>query len=150
MSIKDKYRVRRIKHSECNEWLIYKHYAKRVPSISFAFGLYSDKLEGICTYGKPASYTLCEGICGKEHSHAVYELNRLCINEGLEKNVLSYFVSCTFGFLRTGFILVSYADPNNYHTGYIYQATNWIYTGLSSREKVYFLEDGTIVSIADI
>jgi hypothetical protein len=28
-------------------------------------------------------------------------------------------------------ILVSYADTSMNHNGYIYQATNWIYTGLS-------------------
>ncbi len=29
-------------------------------------------------------------------------------------------------------IIISFADPNNFHHGYIYQATNFIYTGISS------------------
>jgi len=29
--------------------------------------------------------------------------------------------------------LVSYADTSQGHNGYIYQATNWIYTGLSAK-----------------
>ena len=33
--------------------------------------------------------------------------------------------------------IVSYADGNNGHHGYIYQATNWIYTGVTSSEKIY-------------
>jgi hypothetical protein len=36
-------------------------------------------------------------------------------------------------------ILVSYADANQSHHGYIYQATNWIYTGLSSKENKVFV-----------
>lgn len=30
-------------------------------------------------------------------------------------------------------ILVSYADSAQGHHGYIYQATNWIYTGISAK-----------------
>ena len=42
MSIKD-YKITSIKPSETHEWILYKHYAKRIPSISYAFGLYNDK-----------------------------------------------------------------------------------------------------------
>jgi|SRR3989304_3040091 len=145
MSIKDKYTVRRISNDQSHEWLLKKHYAKRIPSISFCFGLYNEAniLQGVCTYGKPASPNLCDGVCGKEHSHAVYELNRLCVNEGLEKNVLSFFVGRTFTFLRTGFILVSYADEGQNHHGYIYQATNWLYTGKTKERTDIGSEDGT-------
>ena len=57
------------------------------------------------------------------------DLNRLCVNEGLKKNVLSFFVSQCLKILKKNVVIVSYADPNNGHNGYIYQATNWIYTG---------------------
>ena len=39
--------------------------------------------------------------------------------------------------------IVSYADPNNGHHGYIYQATNWIYTGVSTPKHRYIFEDGS-------
>jgi len=35
--------------------------------------------------------------------------------------------------LPNGKIIVSYADISQNHHGYIYQATNWIYTGLSAK-----------------
>ncbi len=66
-----------------------------------------------------------------------YELNRLVINEGLEKNVLSFFVSECLKIVPKPCCVVSYADGNNGHHGYIYQATNWIYTGITASEKVY-------------
>ena len=88
MSIVDTYKVKVIKTEECKEWLLYKHYAKRIPSISYAFGLFKDELVGILTIGKPASNPLCVGVCGKENSKYVYELNRLCVNDGLEKNAI--------------------------------------------------------------
>ena len=143
-SVKDRYSVKRIKSQETYDWLLNKHYAKRIPSICYAFGLYRDSiLVGILTVGKPASPNLCDGICGKEYSYAVYELNRLCVNEGLDKNALSYFVGRALTFFRTGFIIVSYADEGQNHHGYIYQATNWIYTGKTKERTDIGSEDGT-------
>jgi hypothetical protein len=131
--IKEIYKVKSIKKELCKEWLLYKHYAKRIPSISYAFGLFDDKiLQGVLTVGKPASNALCIGICGKHNTKFVFELNRLCVNDGLKKNVLSYFVSQSLKMLNN-IILVSYADTSQNHNGYIYQATNWIYTGLSAK-----------------
>lgn len=135
MGVNSDYKVISIKSEETYDWLLKKHYARRIPSISYAFGLYDNKdiLQGVCTYGKPPSNSLCDGICGKEHSQYVYELNRLVVNEGLIKNALSYFVSQTLKKLPKNLILVSYADTSQNHHGYIYQATNWVYTGLSDK-----------------
>lgn len=123
--------VKRIDNKETYDFILNKHYAQRLPSISFAFGMFiNDKLEGILTIGKPASNSLCEGVCGKEYKQYVYELNRLCVNEGLPKNTLSQFVSKVLRILsQEKIILISYADEGANHHGYIYQATNWIYLG---------------------
>ncbi len=129
MSIKDKYQVKSIKPRDTHDWLLHKHYAKRIPSISWAFGLFDDYLQGVCTFGKPASPSLCDGICGKKNSSKVYELNRLVINDNCPKNTASYFISKCLKTLPNDLILVSYADKDMNHVGKVYQATNWIYTG---------------------
>lgn len=127
--------VKSIDSFETYDWLLNKHYAKRIPSISYAFGLYIDNvLVGVCTFGKPASPSLCVGVCGEHNSKYVYELNRLITNDDLPKNSLSFFVSKCLKFLPP-LIVVSYADKGQNHNGYIYQATNFIYTGLSSKAK---------------
>jgi len=137
------YEVTSIKYHDCKEWLLYKHYAKRLCSISFAFGLYDGlQLVGVCTFGKPASSSLCTGVCGVENSEYVYELNRLCVNDGLPKNTLSYFVSRCLKSLPP-LIIVSYADTQQQHHGYIYQATNWIYTGATKERTDIGSEDGS-------
>ena len=133
MSVKDIYTAQPIKKELCKEWVMKKHYKRKTPPIQFSYGLFNDKriLQGICTFSIPASrFNL---------SLDVYELNRLCINEGLEKNILSYFVSSVLKQIKPKKIIVSYADPNQHHHGYIYQATNWIYTGLSTAEKRIFI-----------
>ncbi len=135
MSIKGKYKIIPIPKELTYEWILRKHYAKRIPSISYSYGLYDNyNLEGILTIGKPASPSLCEGICGKDYSPYVYELNRLCVNDNLEKNTLSFFVSSSIKQIKDNIILVSYADSFYNHIGYIYQATNWHYTG-KTRER---------------
>lgn len=125
--------VRRIDAKMTHEFILTKHYAQRLPSISYAFGLFiNDVLEGVLTIGKPASHSLCIGVCGKEYSHKVYELNRLITNDNLPKNALSVFVSkCLRDLKGDDLVIVSYADSGMNHNGYIYQATNFIYTGMT-------------------
>ena len=144
MSVKDKYKVKSIDTEQCKEWLLYKHYAKRMCSISYCFGLFKESiLVGVMTIGKPASPSLCDGVCGKEFTEHVYELNRLCVQDGLEKNVLSYFVSACLKMIKEDLIIVSYADKLMGHNGYIYQATNWIYTGATKERTDIGQEDGS-------
>ena len=136
--------VKKIDKKLTYDFILNKHYAQRKPSISYSYGLFIDgELEGILTIGKPASNSLCEGICGKEYKEYVYELNRLCVNEGLSQNTLSQFVSKVLKDLRdTKLILVSYADEGANHHGYIYQATNWIYTGKTKSRTDKYTPNG--------
>lgn len=125
-------RVLPIKNEETYSWLLQKHYAKRIPQIMYAFGLYDDEhLVGVVTYGIPASPSLCMGICGKEWSDKVLELNRLCLQDN-SKNQSSFLVSNSIKLLPKPTIVVSYADTGQGHVGYVYQATNFLYTGLSA------------------
>jgi hypothetical protein len=117
-----------IKPFEAEPWILQKHYAKRMPQIIYAFGLYDTKLVGIVTYGLPASPYLCMGVCGPENKHIVLELNRLCVENGL-KNAASMLVGQSLQMLPKPSIVVSYADTAMNHVGYVYQATNFLFTG---------------------
>jgi len=125
--------VQPIKSFETYNWLLAKHYAKRVPNIMYSFGLFSGStLIGVVTYGIPPSASLCLGVCGKQHSSKVLELNRLCLQDN-EKNQSSFLISQSLKLLPKPKIVVSYADTSQGHVGYVYQATNFIYTGLSAK-----------------
>ena len=143
MSVCDKYFASSVPASMCYDYVINKHYAHRKPQIKYAFGLFrrEDKeLCGVCTFGKPLSSTLINNSMGGAYSKVFYELNRLCVDEGLEKNVLSFFVSSCLNMLPKPMVIVSFADTSMCHHGYIYQATNWIYTGLSAPFKDYMVK----------
>lgn len=111
-----------------------------MPSISYAFGLFVDKeLIGCVTYGVPASPSLCIGLAGEQNKDNVLELNRLVLlPEYNGRNYASYLVSHSLKMLPDRTFVVSYADTAWSHIGYIYQATNFLYTGLSaSRTDTY-------------
>tara|TARA_Y100001937_G_scaffold15460_1_gene21169 strand:+ start:461 stop:1114 length:654 start_codon:yes stop_codon:yes gene_type:complete len=147
--MKNSYKVKELKNGEYKEWILKKHYAKRQCSVSYCFGLVKDeKIIGICTFGFPPNYNYNQGKCVyNTYKCLTLELNRLVINTNKEKNLLSYFLSKSIKLLPKPTTLVSYADPNQNHSGYIYQATNWIYTGQSTPKKRYTFEDGSTFDI---
>lgn len=121
--------VRIIKREETKDFILNIHYAHRMPSISYSFGLYeNDELIGVCTYGKPASPSLCVGVCGIEYTKNVWELNRLVLKYN-RPNEASFFIGRTLKMLPRPMIVVSYADTAQNHEGIVYQATNFLFTG---------------------
>ncbi len=124
--------VKRIENERTKDLILNVHYAQRMPSISYAFGLFDgEKLLGVCTFGKPPSATLCKGIAGDDYTKRVLELNRLVLYDN-EKNHASYLISRAMKLLPRPSVVVSFADKAQKHSGVVYQATNFIYTGLSA------------------
>lgn len=124
-----------ISREEAKPFILDIHYAHRFPSISYVYGLFDDgELIGVCSYGTPASSTLLKGVCGIEYKDRVKELNRLVLKYN-RPNEASFFISQTFKLLPRNLIIVSYADTSQNHIGVVYQATNFIYTGLSAKFK---------------
>jgi hypothetical protein len=152
MTTSVKLEVRPVSRQECAEFILHIHYAKRWPSISYAFGLYeNDTICGVVTYGTPPSSTLRNGIAGKEHANKVLELNRLCLKNN-EKNYASELVGKSLRLLPDESIVISFADTSQGHIGYVYQATNFMYCGLSAKRtdwKVKGQEHLHGITIAD-
>lgn len=139
-----------ITYTEALDFLMPKHYMGRKPNISYAFGWFSEPEEGglgelkaVCTFGKPASPFLCKGICGIEHAQNVYELNRLCRTDDLTTPPLSSFVALCLKQLKPlNLIIVSYSDTAMNHHGYIYQACNFLYLGMTKKRTDMFVNNG--------
>lgn len=125
--------VGHISRQQLAPFVLERHYARRMPSISFAFGLFEgDYLEGIVTYGSPPSAPLRSGICGPDFKSYVLELNRLCLRRNAP-NHASLLVSKSLRLLGGNRIVVSFADTSQGHVGTVYQAANFIYCGLSAK-----------------
>ena len=127
-----------VKAEDTHEWLKKRHYAKAVPIIQHSFGLYFDGvLSGVCTFGPPRVMNRGKSLFNGEADIDTYELNRLVVRDGLPDNTLSQFLSRSLRMLPKPCVIVSYADGNQGHHGYIYQATNWLYCGETLREPRY-------------
>ena len=146
-AIKRQLSVRRIGYEETKAFILYIHYARRMPCVQYAFGLFDGDYPypvGVVTYGQPASPPLCKGIAGEENRRHVLELNRLVLypeyNGG---NYASFLVGNSLKMLPHGTFVVSYADWGGWrHVGYVYQATNWLYTGLTKPRTDKYSEAG--------
>ena len=123
------YSVQQIEYKDTKHLILNVHYAKRMPSISFAYGLFEEKdFVGLVSYGSPASPSLCKGILGEEYRDQVIELNRLVLVNN-KRNEASYLVAQSLKLLPKPRCIVSYADTHQGHAGCIYQASNFLFTG---------------------
>lgn len=130
-----------ITYEQAVTFLLPRHYSGRTPSISIAFGWFIDnELVAVCSFGKPASPSLCKGILGEEYASQVYELNRLCRIENLNEQLSSFVAACLRRLRAKNWIIVSYSDTDMHHTGFIYQASNFIYTGLTKERTDKYTE----------
>ena len=140
------YTVKPIDYHVVKEWILKRHYARRLPQIVYAFGLFEKRnIIGILTFGRGPVPSISKAF--GEYHMSVYEFNRLCINLPLErrKNVATWFCSRAIKMLPKSKILISYSDTTQGHIGYVYQALNWLYTGEGSVGTYGLLiDDGTV------
>ena len=134
--------MRLISYEDAVNFLLPKHYSGRTPQISKAFGWFVyGELVAVCTFGKPASASLCKGVMGGQYSSNVYELNRLCRVDNFSQPLSKFVAFCLREIARQNdWIVVSYADTAMNHNGYIYQACNFIYTGATERRTDKYTE----------
>jgi hypothetical protein len=138
--------VRRVSNHEANALQVANHYLGRKAQAVEAFGLFEfddvfSEMIGCVIFGKPASPSLCVGVCGKDEAQHVIELTRLWIDDRSPKNAESFLISKALKMLNPVWqIVVSYAEISAGHVGVVYQATNFIYTGLSDAHVVWLLD----------
>lgn len=133
--------VEEIDYKTAMDIVVKKHYLKRRASCSKAFGLFSPEHElmGVICYGMPASPMPRRGICGNEFQDSVGELTRLWVDDRAPKNGESFLIGRTIR--KSGYeIILSFAEIQAGHRGIVYQATNWIYTGLTSKHVEWILD----------
>jgi hypothetical protein len=79
-----------------------------------------------------------------------WELSRLWAPDSHEKNLLTLAIAESvkaFCKIETDCeVLVSYADPNQSHSGGIYRAASWMFTGTSEETRYYVSPAGQSVA----
>jgi hypothetical protein len=136
-------RVEKIPYEDAKQFLLPRHYSGRMPIVSHAYGwIQGNTIRACLTIGKPASPFVCSSPFGEEYSPMVYELSRLCSDGGSLPPLSKFLGECLRMLKDMNIVLVSYADTGMNHNGYIYQATNWIYTGKTKERIVPVTKDG--------
>lgn len=155
MSIKEKYYIERISKYSAKKLLDEYHYLHEEGSFrsGINYGLFekdSKLLIGVIIFHTVSAKEIVKGCFGipSYKLDGFMELGRLCLNpHKYERNITSFFLSNSIKLLRKTqnvVALLTYAD-SEHHTGYIYQATNFKYYGLTSPKKDFFIlqEDGS-------
>jgi hypothetical protein len=125
--------------------IVDKHYLHSLPGgTKLCFGTFlNNRLLGALTLGVgPAnSHCLVDGATADD----CLTLTRLWLSDELPANGESRVIGIVLRSLRKHThlkFLLSYSDPAQGHLGTIYQATGWLYTGLSIVMPLYDLGDG--------
>ena len=152
MSLKKKYRIEKISLQSAKMLLDKFHYLNMVGGCRYGinFGIfdnYTNALVGVSIFHTPSAKEIYKGCFGINtyNIDGVFELGRLCINPAnFEKNITSFFLSGSIKLLRKYKqvkAILTYAD-NGHHLGFIYQATNFKYYGLTDKKKDFFIDNG--------
>lgn len=132
-------KVVKLSKLECEEWVKTKHYSRRASIFWAGFGLEIDgMIEGVCVYGQPSPPIQKHAF--KDRDFQLFELSRLVI-QTTRKNAASFLVGNSLQMLAAPCAVISYADTEQGHSGIVYQATNWVYTGCTkSHDKAYIVD----------
>jgi len=121
------------------------HYLHTFPGgTKLTFGIFVDnRLHGAISLGAgPAN---AYSLVYQAQPDDCLVLTRLWLSDDLPRNSESKVISIVLQALKryTNLkFMVSYADPSQGHVGTIYQASNWLYTGLSEAMPLYDMGDG--------
>jgi hypothetical protein len=121
------------------------HYLHSFPGgTKLAFGIFvANRLQGAISLGAgPAN---AYSLVYQAQPDDCLVLTRLWLSDDLPCNSESKVIAIVIRALKQNThikFMVSYADPSQGHVGTIYQATNWLYTGLSESMPLYNLGDG--------
>ena len=137
--------VRPIDFAAAKRLLVKEHYLHSLPGgTKLAFGVFQNhRLLGVVTLGV-GPYNAHRLVLDAEPSDCLI-LSRLWLFDGLPRNSESRVLGVVMRSLRHNTsvkFMVTYADPSQGHLGTIYQASNWIYTGLSEAMPLYDIGDG--------
>lgn len=126
-------------HEAAKHAVLNWHYSKAMPSGKLVkFGVWENKkFIGVVIYGRGATPNL--GKPYQLEQTEICELVRVALDK--HETTVTKIVAETIKKLKLSNpglrLIVSFADPNQGHTGQIYKAGNWIYTGKSESAKFY-------------
>jgi hypothetical protein len=136
-----------ISREDAKKIIVRNHYSHSIPGgTKMCFGIIlNGRLLGAMTFGVGPFYGY-KLVNGATPDDAI-TLTRLWLSDELPRNSESKVLGIALRSLKRDTSLkfvIAYSDPAVGHLGIIYQATGWVYTGLSSATPLYDIGDGTL------
>jgi hypothetical protein len=136
--------------ADVNEFARRWHYSHGGGSALWRYGLFDGfTLVGVVAYNLP-SREACGVVFGPEFAASVVHMGRLVCADDAPRNTESRLIGESLKMLAKDRpdtrAVLTYAAQDQGHLGYVYQATNAIYTGVGGRYQTYTSADGTHIS----
>jgi len=141
--------IRKIDKFLAEDLIVKNHYSHKWSLCNIAYGVfyttekkseffdgYDEILIGTVVFGGPIGRRAAKSISSMVKLNEVIELVRLFIHDGYGRNIESFVISKSLKLLKKDFpnlkVVISYSDTEQGHNGCIYQASNFLFTGLNS------------------
>ncbi len=145
------FQIKRITKAQCEEVLNRNHYLSKQGfsfRSGFNYGLYDgDNLIGVAVFHTISAWETAKGMFGLQdkEQNGFYELGRFTLEElDNKRNIASWFLARCIKRLRSETevrALLTYADTD-LHKGFIYQALNFKYYGLTAPKSDFWVLQG--------
>jgi len=122
------------------EWL-----GTMYPAAVCCFGIFFDgKLGGVIVFGAPTPPSLGSSVAGQSNTSKVVQLGRgACVHWAHPHSASKLIAFGLREIEKRGYrIVIAFSDPEAGEIGTVYQATNWIYCGLTAVRPDYFDGNG--------
>ena len=141
-------------------WIIKHHYLGSFPSATVCFGIFRcGELSGVAVLGTAQHKNTIPNVFGSSHAKDCLLLQRFALEDALEFNAESYFLSRVRALLKRegycGILTMSDETPKTDalgniifpgHIGTIFKSDNAAYLGRSPKSVEYLFADGNVLS----
>lgn len=138
-------KVKSVPSSFVRQYVATYHYSHVMPDNSFECfaGYYGIKLAGVVVFGSGANNKTFSALIPDMELEDCRELTRLWSPDGMPQNTESKLIKESLKLLPNNVnLIVSFADPSQNHQGIIYQASNFLYCGMSGSSTMLINEKG--------
>lgn len=132
--------------SDVQEFSRRYHYTGTGGNATWRWGLWHGPvLMGVVAYNLPTRET-CESVFGPDHFDKVWHMGRLALADSAPPNSESRLIGGSLKAIKRDHSdvwgVLTYAATDVGHLGYVYQATNAIYTGTGGHAVIYVDKQG--------
>ena len=138
-------RVEQISYDVAKNVILRNEYLGSMGSASHCFGFYvGEYLASVVCFGSTAGTQVAESVCGPDNKEKVTILVRGATEHWAHEHSASYLIprACDLVAAKGKPIIVAYSDPAGGEVGTIYQACNFLYTGMTKGTGSFIDPDG--------